>query len=49
MSLCLVYEFLSAAAVSYVQGVSLLDYESSVLEGLIFCSVLCIKLFKCHE
>lgn len=49
MGLHLVYEFLSATSESYVQEVLLLNYESSVLEGLIFCSVLCIKLCKRHE
>lgn len=51
VSLHSIYKFLSAIAESYVQGGGrvLMNYESSVPEDLIFRSVFCTKLLKCHE
>lgn len=45
MGLHLAYEFLSVTVESYVQGV-LINYEFSVVQGLMFCSVFCIQLLK---
>lgn len=44
-----VCEFLRAIPESYVQGVLLMNYESSVPEDLIFCSVFCTKLLTWQE